>query len=351
MTDTKKPTTTVSQDVAALRAVLDGQHATHETPAEVLAEIADRYSGNAHLMHYHARLSRSLAAGKVALVPDGWVIERVYDDCISITPNLPGHSLPHGVTADSNDPCEKSLYYLADALLSGSAAAEAETRDEKIARVRAGLREQASRLRDPIELAQEIHGTAPRETFGDVLAAQAGGTVYTVECVHFTTQEGTCFFEVKTDDPPESGAVLYIAPPADPAKASDTVSLSTAVTLVAATADMYESAKASGSAPVAWMIRCRKTGEVFWDETGCIWHNESEAKQAAADMNAEIDDCDMEAFAVYATPPASAPEVTTEMVEMARQGYFDAVGGIVSFKGMRAALTAALQQQEGKSHG
>lgn len=51
-------------------------------------------------------------------------------------------------------------------------------------------------------------------------ALAAGKVAYTVECVHITTQEGTCFFEVKTDDPPENGAVLYTAPPADSAKAS-----------------------------------------------------------------------------------------------------------------------------------
>lgn len=52
-------------------------------------------------------------------------------------------------------------------------------------------------------------------------ALAAGKVAYTVSCVHFTTQEGTCFFEVKTDDPPENGAVLYTAPPADPAKACE----------------------------------------------------------------------------------------------------------------------------------
>ena len=45
----------------------------------------------------------------------------------------------------------------------------------------------------------------------------AGRVAYTVSCVHFTTQEGTCFFEVKTADPPENGVVLYTATPADPA--------------------------------------------------------------------------------------------------------------------------------------
>ena len=119
-------------------------------------------------------------------------------------------------------------------------AAEGETRDEKIARVQTGLREQAKRFRDPIELAQEIHGATDQgETVSDVLAeyemisklhgnpglqwfvwamkrikaAVARETAaYTVECVHTTTQEGTCFFEVKTDDPPESGAKLYTRP-------------------------------------------------------------------------------------------------------------------------------------------
>lgn len=37
-----------------------------------------------------------------------------------------------------------------------------ETREDRIARVRASLLDRASRLRDPIELAQEIHGTAPQ---------------------------------------------------------------------------------------------------------------------------------------------------------------------------------------------
>jgi hypothetical protein len=42
MTDKTKPRTSVAQDVAALRAVVDGQHATPETPAEVLADIRRR---------------------------------------------------------------------------------------------------------------------------------------------------------------------------------------------------------------------------------------------------------------------------------------------------------------------
>ena len=72
MTDTKKPTTTVAQDVAAFRAIADGAHAATETPAEVLADMKDRYSGDAYLMRWHDRLERSLAAGRVA--PTAWML-------------------------------------------------------------------------------------------------------------------------------------------------------------------------------------------------------------------------------------------------------------------------------------
>lgn len=96
MTETKNPTTTVAQDVAALRAVLNGQHAQTETPAEVLASCPfcghhahyDSHSdwvscdgcgatgptGDDQVSAIDAWNSRSLAAGKVAT--DGCVLVR-----------------------------------------------------------------------------------------------------------------------------------------------------------------------------------------------------------------------------------------------------------------------------------
>lgn len=67
------------------------------------------------------------------------------------------------------------------------------------------------------EMISKLHGNPGLQWFvwamKRIKAAVARETAaYTVECVHTTTQEGTCFFEVKTDDPPESGAKLYTRP-------------------------------------------------------------------------------------------------------------------------------------------
>lgn len=112
MTDTKKPNTTVAQDVAALRAIAAGAHATPETPAEVRkpagviethhndGPVEWGYSFTTHnpdpedyvrcyseqdAWRLADRLSRSLAAGKAehavppadpakasGSAPDGW---------------------------------------------------------------------------------------------------------------------------------------------------------------------------------------------------------------------------------------------------------------------------------------
>lgn len=87
MTDTKPPTT-VAQDVAALRAVVDGKHAQNESPAEVLAahELPAMFrraalgvvDAQATVYEYCAdQLERSLAAGKVdKRTPIAWA-----EDC------------------------------------------------------------------------------------------------------------------------------------------------------------------------------------------------------------------------------------------------------------------------------
>lgn len=54
-------------------------------------------------------------------------------------------------------------------------------------------------------------------------------------------------------------------------------------------------------APVAWLIRDRKT-KVVWMDENSHFGSESEATICAMDMNEEIDDADFEAFAVYASP-------------------------------------------------
>jgi hypothetical protein len=76
MTDKTKPRTTVAQDVAALREVVDGEHASQETPAEVLAEMLNSpspdWNRNKQLDNWADRLSRSLAAGRVASCDDEW---------------------------------------------------------------------------------------------------------------------------------------------------------------------------------------------------------------------------------------------------------------------------------------
>lgn len=204
------------------------------------------------------------------------------------------------------------------------------------------------------------------------------------------------------DDAATFTLAVYTSPPADPAKASEPVAVVVQAGSIKALdwplgmvefvlrADvgtkLYANApptKASGSAPDGMIdiTTCAPPdGELvlvytpdngdgerydfdYWEDGGWAIHAQNYDHYLSVgkgDMDCPIIGPSEEAPYTHwsrlpkpgkaATPPASAPEVTTEMVEMARQGYFDAVGGIVSFKGMRAALTAALQQ-EGKSHG
>lgn len=241
---------------------------SNETPAEVLAEIAERYSGDAHLMHYHARLSRSLAAGKVVGEMDRTAPPKVW-----LQVNTDG---------------------------------DAEDRSEAI----------------------------PQTSWMDLTW-------------HYESIGGQEVEYIRAD-------LAYTAPPADPAKAS-------------------------GSAPDVPepLAQCPISGLKFFanvehPELGMVatyggpfdsytiphLDEDDELRRERYDWDADHWVEGGEPFGYFyreqqpATPPASAPEVTEvteEMIERARKGYFDAVGGIVSFKGMRAALTAA--RQEGNSHG
>lgn len=170
---------------------------------------------------------------------------------------------------------------------------------------------------------------------------------------------------------------LYTAPPADPAKASDTQDvrwmdeacnlLSEAGHGIHAAAlgtlahairigRVADVAKASGSSPskLAEIVRVldRTLGDTdpyFGDDT-----TDDDIRDEAPVWWAV-----RELRALLATTPASAPEVTEEMVERAEAARVRTLNALTSYgsagvderynKAIRAALTAALQ--EGKSHG
>lgn len=120
MTETNKPTT-VAQDVEALRAVVDGQHATNETTAQVLADtmnlldlglstqVGSRVTFHAtRVKAMRDRLERSLAAGKVVAT-----VRTVYagEECNSVEWEPGCGLLPDGTelyTAPPADPAKAS---------------------------------------------------------------------------------------------------------------------------------------------------------------------------------------------------------------------------------------------------
>lgn len=64
---------------------------------------------------------------------------------------------------------------------------------------------------------------------------------------------------------------------------------------------VYAPAKGAGREAVAWMVRNRETKEIWWDEC-CVWLTEKDAADCAEDMNANIEDANFEAFALYTRP-------------------------------------------------
>lgn len=259
MTDKTKPHTTVAQDVAALRAVVDGQHATPETPAEVLAEMrATNAALESEIYDWADRLSRSLAAGKV-----------VYQ-------------------VRCHDPENSEAWF---------------------------------------DVSEYAHG-------------------YQVERGRETR-------------------ILYTAPPADPAKASEPEYNRSLI------ADMLEDChmrghvihedaveeqirllRAADNADAAKVRTVRASGSAPDDRAEWSLHDRVEfaLRDAGFDYDLAFD-----IASKAATPPASAPEVTEDVLDRAVDAYDEHAerheGYTCLRECMRAALIAALQQQGGKSHG
>lgn len=309
MTDKTKPRTTVAQDVAALRAIADGAHASPETPAEVLAahelpamfrRAADGVrTSQAAVYEYCAdQLERYLDAGKVAT---------------------------HAVFARSDE-------YPEPVCITGYAGTES-------------------------EIARKVMEAARREGYRGTFADRMKELGWWIAPLYTAPPADPA----KASEL-ESWEVISMRHLADGLRArGDDLSTDAASWLEKFSGG--DAAKASGSAPDGWSIQrvTDATLIVSPPEGGSYGVTEKDALLYAL--------CN----ALLATPPASAPEVTEITEEMVtRLAYWMAKNdghedpNHLIWEGnppepwgevwnryeepARAALTAALQQ-EGKSHG
>lgn len=106
--------------------------------------------------------------------------------------------------------------------------------------------------------------------------------------------------------------------------------------------------RASGSAPDGWRNVLKRAREGL-GAGGALGVSGSRQRELEVEIGGMLlDHIEDGLEALTATPPASAPEVTEEMVERANSAYFADCHRTWKER-IRAALTAALQQ-EGKSH-